>query len=114
MRNNEMNEEAVIPENSKAVIQLEGDLVSISLPPLRSKMREMVGAGVRHLTVDLAKVQMVDSAGLGLLMSAHNSLRKTGGAASRDPRIRRHSAPLSDDAFSPAFQCVGELRIKGN
>jgi len=79
MRNNEMNEEAVIPENSKAVIQPEGDLVSISLPPLRSKMREMVGAGVRHLTVDLAKVQMVDSAGLGLLMSAHNSLRKTGG-----------------------------------
>ena len=74
-----MNEEAVIPENSKAVIQPEGDLVSISLPPLRSKMREMVGAGVRHLTVDLAKVQMVDSAGLGLLMSAHNSLRKTGG-----------------------------------
>jgi anti-anti-sigma factor len=79
MRNNEMNEEAAIPENSKAVIQPEGDLVSISLPPLRSKMREMVGAGVRHLTVDLAKVQMVDSAGLGLLMSAHNSLRKTGG-----------------------------------
>ena len=74
-----MNEEAVIPESSKAVIQPEGDLVSISLPPLRSKMREIVGSGVRHLTVDLAKVQMVDSAGLGLLMSAHNSLRKTGG-----------------------------------
>jgi anti-anti-sigma factor len=79
MRNNEMNEETAIPESSKAVIEPEGDLISISLPPLRSKMREMVGAGVRHLTVDLAKVQMVDSAGLGLLMSAHNSLRKTGG-----------------------------------
>lgn len=74
-----MNEQAVIPERSKAVIQPEGDLVSISLPPLRSKMREIVGSGIRHLTVDLAKVQMVDSAGLGLLMSAHNSLRKTGG-----------------------------------
>lgn len=74
-----MNEEAVIPESSKAVIQPEGDLVSLSLPPLRSKMREIVSSGVRHLTVDLANVQMVDSAGLGLLMSAHNSLRKSGG-----------------------------------
>jgi anti-anti-sigma regulatory factor len=58
-----MNDETAIPEISKAVIQPEGDLVSISLPPLRSKMREIVGSGVRHLTVDLANVQMVDCGG---------------------------------------------------
>jgi anti-anti-sigma factor len=74
-----MNEEKIIPETSNATIQPEGDLVSTSLPALRSKMREIVDSGVGLLTVDLAKVQMVDSAGLGLLMSAHNSLRKTGG-----------------------------------
>jgi anti-anti-sigma factor len=63
----------------QATIQPEGDMVSFSLPPLRSKMREIVDSGVLHLTVDLAKVQMVDSSGLGLLIAAHNSLKRAGG-----------------------------------
>ena len=42
----------------------------------------MVGAGIVHLTLDLAGTQMVDSAGIGLLISAHNSLKKAGGELS--------------------------------
>jgi anti-anti-sigma factor len=62
-----------------AVFQPEGDLVSAKLPSLRSRLREMVAAGILHLTLDLTPVQMVDSAGIGLLISAHNSLKKAGG-----------------------------------
>jgi anti-anti-sigma factor len=62
-----------------AVLQPEGDLVAALLPALRSKLQEMVGAGTVHLTLDLAGTRMVDSAGIGLLISAHNSLKKAGG-----------------------------------
>ncbi|MGA3240003.1 MAG: STAS domain-containing protein [Bryobacteraceae bacterium] len=74
-----MNKEVISQEVSVGVVQPEGDLVAAKLPALRSKLQEMVGAGVRRLTVDLTMAQMVDSAGIGLLISAHNSLKKAGG-----------------------------------
>ncbi len=70
----------VTREDNKATVRPEGvNIVAATLPELRSKMREMVGDGVRELVVDLAEIRMVDSSGIGLLMSAHNSLRKVGG-----------------------------------
>jgi anti-anti-sigma factor len=46
---------------------------------LRAKLREIVASGARELVVDLSDVLMVDSSGIGLLISAHNSLKKVGG-----------------------------------
>ena len=67
-------------DDNKAVFEPTGqDVVAASVPELRSKMREVVAEGIRELVVDLANVQMVDSTGIGLLISAHNSLRKLGG-----------------------------------
>jgi anti-anti-sigma factor len=74
-----MKEEKMTQENTPAVLQPEGDIVSAFLPALRSRLRDLVNSGVRQLTVDLVHVQMVDSAGLGLLIAAHNSLKKVGG-----------------------------------
>jgi anti-anti-sigma factor len=74
-----MNNKPTLQENTAAVLLPEGDLVSAKLPALREKLREMVAAGTLHLTLDLAGTQMVDSAGIGLLISAHNSLKKAGG-----------------------------------
>jgi anti-anti-sigma factor len=74
-----MNKQEKTQEVSAAVVQPEGDLVAARLPPLRSKLQEMLGAGMVHLTLDLAAARMVDSAGIGLLISAHNSLKKAGG-----------------------------------
>ena len=69
----------VTREDNKAVVRPAGDMVAATLPELRAKMREIVEEGVRELVIDLADVQMVDSSGIGLLISAHNSLRKAGG-----------------------------------
>jgi anti-anti-sigma factor len=73
-----MNDETV-SGRSAAVIQPEEDLVASRLPALRSKLREMVASGTLHLTVDLAGTQAMDSSGIGLLVSTHNSLKKAGG-----------------------------------
>lgn len=67
-------------EDNKAVVQPAGDtIVAATIPELRSTMRGILEEGVRDLTIDLASVRMVDSSGLGLLIAAHNSLRKVGG-----------------------------------
>jgi anti-anti-sigma factor len=70
----------LIREDDRVVIQPMGqDVVAAFVPELRSKLREVLDDGVRDLVVDLVDVRMVDSTGIGLLISAHNSLRKLGG-----------------------------------
>jgi anti-anti-sigma factor len=74
-----MNDQTTSQKLTATVLQPEGDLVAARLPELRARLREIAGSGVLHLTIDLAGVQMVDSAGIGLLISAHNSMKKAGG-----------------------------------
>ena len=70
----------VTREDNKTVVRPSGDnIVAATLPELRSKLRGIVNQGVRDLVVNLAGVNMVDSSGIGLLISAYNSLRKLGG-----------------------------------
>ncbi|MCX6598042.1 MAG: STAS domain-containing protein [Acidobacteria bacterium] len=66
-------------ENAHGVLCPQGDVVASAVPQLRTELRDLVGTGVRRLVVDMTNVQMVDSAGLGLLIAAHNSLKKVGG-----------------------------------
>lgn len=97
-------------EGDKAVIRPSGvDLVAGSVPELRTQMRGVVDDGARELVVDLTNVQMVDSSGIGLLVSAHNSLHRLGGRlavvhASKDildlfhtMRIHQHFSVSGDD-----------------
>ncbi len=70
----------VTREDNKAIVRPAGDnIVAASIAELRSKMRGIIGEGVRELVVDLTDVRVVDSSGIGLLISAYNSLRKVGG-----------------------------------
>jgi anti-anti-sigma factor len=70
----------VTREDNRVVVRPSGNhIVAASIPELRSQMRGMVEEGVRDLVVDLDGVNMVDSSGIGLLISAYNSLRKVGG-----------------------------------
>jgi anti-anti-sigma factor len=64
------------------VIQPAGDLVAALLQDLRARLRQTVAAGVKRLILDFSKVYMVDSSGIGLLIAAHNSVRKNGGSLS--------------------------------
>ena len=56
-----------------------GDVVASSVPELRAAMRELVREGVREMNFELASAQMIDSTGIGLLLSAYNSLSQAGG-----------------------------------
>ena len=69
-------------ENQQGVLCPQGDVVAAAVPQLRTELRDLVSNGVRELVVDMQNVQMLDSAGLGLLIAAHNSLKKVGGEMS--------------------------------
>jgi anti-anti-sigma factor len=67
-------------EENRVVVQPSGDtIVAATVPELRAQVRDIVDRGVRDLVIDLAGVRMVDSSGIGLLIAAHNSMRKLGG-----------------------------------
>lgn len=70
-------------------MSLEVDLVASELGPIRAQLKTLVDQGVSSLEIDMAKVRMVDSMGIGLLVAAHNSLSRRGGAL----RVKN----LSDD-----------------
>lgn len=72
----------ITKEIQQTIMKLEGDLVASSVPRVRALLRDLVTEGVQKLVIDLSNVQMVDSAGLGLLISAHNSIKKMGGQLS--------------------------------
>jgi anti-anti-sigma factor len=62
-----------------AIVRPAGNVVAALVPELRSALRDALARGVREMTIDFNRVEMVDSTGLGLLISAHNSISKAGG-----------------------------------
>ena len=70
----------VTREDERTVVKPSGDsIVAATLPELRAQLRDIVAGGARDVVIDLEGVCMVDSSGIGLLISAYNSLRKLGG-----------------------------------
>src|SRR5579864_4583144 len=70
----------VTREGNKAVVRPAGDdLLAASIPELRAEIRGIVAEGIEELAIDLTDVHRVDSSGIGLLISAYNSLCKVDG-----------------------------------
>jgi anti-anti-sigma factor len=72
-----MNE--VEREENRALVRPEVNIVSSTIEGLRTTLKEVLGQGVSEVTLDLCNVEVIDSIGLGLIISAHNSLAKKGG-----------------------------------
>ena len=64
---------------TKKTVKLDSDIIASMAGEFRDKLLNLVKEGIEDLTLDLARVEMVDSVGLGVLIAAHNSLRGAGG-----------------------------------
>jgi len=74
------------------IIILTGNLVASYVEELEKTLVERIGEGVESLVLDFEKCSVVDSAGIGLLVKARNSLKPKGGNVSvknLDENIRR-------------------------
>lgn len=61
------------------VLSIEGELVATTLNAVKNKVKELIGAGVNSITFDMTQSEAIDSAGIGFIAAAHNSLVKSGG-----------------------------------
>lgn len=65
--------------NDRAVITPSKDIVANTVQDLRAELFEVIQSGEKHVVVDLQHVEIVDSTGLGVLISAQNSVQEQGG-----------------------------------
>lgn len=59
-------------------VALEGRLDTTTAPELENELKASLG-GITTLTLDLAKLDYISSAGLRVLLSAHKTMMKQGG-----------------------------------
>jgi len=65
--------------DAQAVVRLIGDLDPATASQLRTEFIDLVGHGVRTVTVDLGGLDFIDSTGLGVLVGGLKRLREHGG-----------------------------------
>ena len=76
----------------EAVITLAGELDLASAPVLHELLLEAASAGAETIKIDVQRLTYVDSAGLGVLVSAHKRLQSNGGSlviSGPTPRVTR-------------------------
>lgn len=66
-------------EDDRTIFCPEGDIVASIADSLRTQLRQIMHDHPGPLAIDLSKVELIDSVGIGLLIAAHNSLAKGGG-----------------------------------
>jgi len=70
----------IIKNGNQVVVKPGQDIVASMANEFRAELHALVQDLPPELIVDLTKVEMVDSVGIGVLIATHNSLNKSGGA----------------------------------
>ena len=67
-------------QGSTAILDVEGKLaLGVGLDDFRAKWSDAVATGAHNLVVNLARVPMVDSSGIGSLIRCHSAVTAAGG-----------------------------------
>ena len=75
---------------------------------LRDKMRELAGAGVRDVILNLEGVDYIDSTGLGALVVCFTSMRKLGGKLKLENLNRRNIELLLFTKLTTVFELFND------
>jgi anti-anti-sigma factor len=74
-----MTEPVISHEADHATVAVDGDLTASTVAHWRTVVADLANEGARQVVFDLAATSVVDSSGIGLLLAAHNSLKRGGG-----------------------------------
>jgi anti-sigma B factor antagonist len=69
----------LVQENRTAVLSVRGELDALSCPELRPVIDSLVGDGPETVTVDLSELELIDSSGVGAMVSLYKRVRANGG-----------------------------------
>jgi len=64
---------------SGIVLHLSGELDALTVDELRPTLDELAGRGERPIVVDLSGLRLIDSSGVGALVSLYKRVRENGG-----------------------------------
>lgn len=67
-------------ESDSATVVPATDIVAGEVQAFRAELLNIINEKILKITVDLGSVEMIDSSGIGVFISAQNSLRKAGGS----------------------------------
>lgn len=68
-----------IPNETTRILEIEGEIDVYTSPQLKQEIVKLAEGGVKHLIINLSKVEYLDSTGLGVLIGALKRLREAGG-----------------------------------
>ena len=68
-----------IDQGTATTLRVRGELDALSAPELRPLFDELLDHGRRDITVDLSELRLVDSSGVGALVSLYKRVRAQGG-----------------------------------
>jgi anti-sigma B factor antagonist len=66
-------------EGNETTIRIEGELDANSAPELKDPIDALVSEGPRRVTIDLSGLRLIDSSGVGAIVSLYKRVRGTGG-----------------------------------
>ncbi len=69
-------------KNDQATVVPGADLVAGIVLDFRKELTDLIKDGCKKIRIDLGNVGMIDSSGIGVLISAQNSLKKINGTLS--------------------------------
>ena len=65
--------------DNETVLKIEGTLDAVTAPELRSVVDDLVTEGRKEVTLDLAALRLIDSSGVGVIVSLFKRVRANGG-----------------------------------
>jgi anti-sigma B factor antagonist len=68
----------VRPDRERVVVELSGELDIATISQFRERCGELLGAGFRHVVVDLRELTFLESTGLHLLIDLNAAARRDG------------------------------------
>jgi anti-sigma B factor antagonist len=64
---------------NETLLKIDGTLDAVTAPELRPTLDALVAEGKKLVTVDLSALRLIDSSGVGVLVSLFKRIRATGG-----------------------------------
>jgi len=69
-----------LDEGEKTILRVRGELDALSAADLRPALDELVNAARRDIQVDMSELRLIDSSGVGALVSLYKRVRAQGGS----------------------------------
>ena len=92
------------------VLELQGDVVDVShAGQVRDKLREFISKGVRKVVIDVSKVTIMNSLGVGILISALTSLKNNQGELKLSRVTERIKSLLVITRLVTIFECYDSV-----